>query len=132
MTTAALIAMLHTVYSMLLTNSMSMSLHLSSQEQPTPMLSAADFAQFFQDKFSKICDATAAAPPPVLTVPPLSSFEPVFNHEIATLLHNSPSLLGCWSAYHRTWRQSSAIWAICRCNQASFRHNLSKHESCLW
>ena len=43
-----------------------------------------------------------------------------------------PSLPGCWSAYHRTWRQSSATCAICRCNQASSRHNWSKRESCLW
>ena len=57
-------------------------------------LAAADFAHFFQDKVSKIHDATAAAPPPVVTerqVPPLSSFEPVSEHELATLLCNSPS-----------------------------------------
>ena len=61
---------------------------------------------FLQDKVSKIHDATAAAPPPVLTerqVPPLSSFEPVSEHDFATLLRATHLLSPAYWIPIPTW-----------------------------
>ena len=57
-------------------------------------LSAEDFATFFRYKVANIRATTASADPPDISarpVPPLTSFEPVTEKEIQTLLSNSPA-----------------------------------------